>query len=370
MKMLLTLNTGSSSVKFRLFGLSENLPLVAGGKVSSIGEAPVFKAHLENGPTVTQSLTPSSSHEDAVLTILEWLKTSISPTYSLTGIAHRIVHGGEYIHSVRLTPDDMVYLHGLEPLAPLHQPHNLAGVRLLTMHLPGVAHYGCFDTAFHAGRSELHTTFALPEKIRSSGIRRYGFHGLSYNWISHTLHHDFPHLREKKVVAAHLGNGASLCAMHKGRSVDTTMGFTALDGLPMGTRCGALDPGVVLHLQRDMNYSASEMEQMLYEESGLKGLSGISNDVQTLLAAGTPRAMFALDYFVHKVAQNIAAQAVSLGGMDALVLTGGIGENNPDLCKAILEKIAFLPPFETLVIPANEERWMALDIYEHFGKDM
>lgn len=365
MNLLLTLNTGSSSVKFRLFGLSDDLPLVAGGKVSGLGGAPLFKVGLAGQAETATPLPPTSTHEVAVLTILEWLKTNLAPQNQITAAAHRIVHGGEKYAAATLIDNEAFHsLQALRALAPLHQPHNLAGVQLLSIHLPDVPQYGCFDTTFHAGLDALHTAFALPEHIRARGVRRYGFHGLSYQWIADTLRREHPALATGRVVAAHLGNGASLCALQNGKSVDTTMGLTALDGLPMGTRCGALDPGAVLFIQKEFGYAADDMEKMLYEESGLKGLSGLSNDVKTLSDDGGERARFALDYFVHKTAQQVAAMAASMGGMDALVFSGGIGENAVDVREAVVGKLSFLPAFKVLVVPANEERAMAQEVYE------
>jgi acetate kinase len=207
---------------------------------------------------------------------------------------------------------------------------------------------------------------ALPQKIRDAGVRRYGFHGLSYAWIARRLKCDHPNLGKGRVVVAHLGNGASLCALKDGESVDSTMGLTALDGLPMGTRCGAIDPGALLYLQQSLGYSAAQLTDLLYNESGLLGLSSISNDVKTLLASAEPRAAFALDYFVYKTSQSIAAMATSMGGIDGLVFTGGIGENAEPIRKRILDRLLFLGSFETLVIAANEERAMALEVYDHF----
>lgn len=364
MESLLVLNTGSSSVKFRLFSLSPDLPLLAGGKVSDIGGNPVFEAEGKK-----QSLKPDITHEKALDAILDWLGNNAAGN-KVAAVAHRIVHAGErYTNPVLLTPEAMKYLHSLSPLAPLHQPHNLAAVNILSAKKPGLKQYGCFDTAFHARHEKLFYEFALPGSIRNQGVRRYGFHGLSYDWIAHCLRRNLPSLLPKRVVVAHLGNGASLCAMKDGKSIDTTMGMTALDGLPMGTRCGSLDPGALLYILHDLGYSIEKAEKMLYEDSGLKGLSGISNDVKTLSESESTEAKFALDYFILKTAQHIATMAVSIGGLDALIFTGGIGENANDIRLAIESRLSFLPEFETHVIPANEERIMAQEIWENFGKD-
>lgn len=355
---LLTLNAGSSSLKFRLFALAEGLPNLPGGKISNIGGQPKFRLTA----TTQDLLLPDDMNmEGAVALVLDWIDDHAG--CHVVAAAHRIVHGGpEVDHTVELDQDKLAYLKTLIPLAPLHQPHNLAAVDALARKHPGIRQFGCFDTAFHAHRDMLATEFALPATIRRQGVRRYGFHGLSYAWIAHRLKQDFPRLFAGRVVAAHLGNGSSLCAMKGGRSVDTTMGLTALDGLPMGTRCGSLDPGAVLYMHRTLGLPPDEVERLLYEDSGLKGLSGISNDVKTLLDDTTPEATFALDYLVRKTAQNIAGMAVTLGGLDGLVFTGGIGENAAPIRDKIVAALSWLPPFDVEVIPANEERAMAMDV--------
>ena len=288
----------------------------------------------------------------------------VDEDWRLIAIVHRVVHGGvKFTEPVVVTPQVLECLEDLSPLAPLHQPHNLAGIAASGRLAPDALDIACFDTAFHAGRDQLFERFALPRDFHDRGIRRYGFHGLSSEWIARSLRNDRPDLAAGNVVVAHLGNGASLCAMSEGRSVDTTMGMTALDGLPMGSRCGALDPGVVTHLARS-GMDASDIERLLYEEAGLKGLSGISNDVAALLASTDPAARFALDYFILKAAQFIAGMTVSLGSLDALVFTAGIGENAAPIRDGIVERLKFLPDFETLVIPTNEEKMMAIHARE------
>jgi acetate kinase len=367
MQALLTLNTGSSSIKFRLFGLQEDLPFLLGGKVTDIGGTPAFQIHgQEHTRDANCDLPQESTHASALAYVLDWL-LSHQDGWQLTAAAHRIVHGGpRYSTPVRLEAEDVAYLKTLSPLAPLHQPHNLLAVEALQRHQLDLPQYGCFDTAFHAHHDALRSAYALPEAMRHQGVRRYGFHGLSYDWIAHCLKRDRPALAEGRVVAAHLGNGASLCAMKAGASVDTTMGMTALDGLPMGTRCGSIDAGAILYMQRELGISADALEAMLYHESGLKGLSGLTNDVKTLSESEVKPARFALDYFVWKCTQYIAAMTATLGGMDALIFTGGIGENAADIRARIIRGLSFLPAFETLVIPANEERGMAQSIYDYF----
>ncbi|MED5525151.1 MAG: acetate/propionate family kinase [Pseudomonadota bacterium] len=367
---LLVLNTGSSSVKFRLFALDEALTLLAGGKVEDIGTGASFKAGLAGAAPQAVALEGADNHDSAMEAVLNWLDAQ-PQDWQLLAAAHRIVHGGErFTAPVALDQEAMDYLQSLSSLAPLHQPHNLAGVRALARRRPGIRQYGCFDTAFHARHGALFNRYALPDSLFERGIRRYGFHGLSYDWIAHQLRHHHPKLAQGKVVAAHLGNGASLCAMKQLASIDTTMGMTALEGLPMGTRCGNIDAGAVVYMVKGLGMPIEDIEYQLYEESGLKGLSGLSNDVKTLLASSDPKARFALNFFALKVAQQIAAMAVSLGGLDAVVFTGGIGENAAPLRKQILAHLAFLPPFGHLVIAANEEGCMALEIQEHFAKEL
>ncbi len=368
MKRLLVVNTGSSSVKFRLFGISDDLPLIAGGKITEIGGDASFKAKLEGGAELSEKLPADTTHETAIFRVLSWLDQSAIK--SINAVAHRIVHGGDrYADPVLLDDKAIEYLRSLNSLAPLHQPHNLSGVDILQRKMPHIVQYGCFDTAFHARHEELFSTFALPENIRGKGVKRYGFHGLSYDWIAHKIKEDLPHLEKARIVVAHLGNGASLCAMKDGKSIDTTMGMTALDGLPMGTRCGAIDAGAVIYMIRDLQLDVGEVERLLYEDSGLKGLSGLTNDVKTLSGSHSERAAFSLDYFSLKTAQHIVAMAVSIGGIDGLIFTGGIGENAPDIRQKILGHLSFLPAFEHHVIAANEERSMALEIFERFRKD-
>jgi acetate kinase len=254
-----------------------------------------------------------------------------------------VVHGGvEFATPVRIDQAVLAKLDALCPLAPLHQPHNLAGIRAVAAAQPDLPQVACFDTAFHRAHPELADWFALPRRFHDDGIRRYGFHGLSYEYIARTLPSVAPRLADARVVVAHLGSGASMCAMQAGRSIDSTMGFTALDGLPMGTRCGALDPGVVLHLIRAYGMDADGIEAMLYHECGLKGVSGISNDMRDLLASDDPHAAQAVDLFVWHIARNLGALAAALGGLDAFVFTAGIGERSPEIRAKVCERAAWL----------------------------
>lgn len=358
---IVTLNAGSSSIKFKVFARGSLDQLMA-GKVTGIGSCAALELVVANAAPERQELG-AADHDSALATVLEAIDRH-DDGLDLTAVAHRVVHGGDKF-AAPVIVDDAVFakLHEFVPLAPLHQPHNLAGIVASRELARSAVDVACFDTAFHAGQARLFHSFALPRQLYDQGIRKYGFHGLSYEWLSRRLAEDHPRLAEGRVVAAHLGNGASLCALAGGESVDTTMGMTALDGLPMGTRCGAVDPGVVAYLARS-GRSIEDIEALLYNESGLLGLSGMTNDVAALLSSDDPRATFALDYFTLKVAQYTAMMAVSLGGLDALVFTAGIGENAAPIREDVVRRLAFLQPFETLVIPTDEERMMVLHARE------
>lgn len=351
---ILVINAGSSSVKFSLFENATDLKLLSSGQVAGIGGTPVFSASGDK-----KTLQAGSTHEDALRSILGWIEEHKHGAVVLA--VHRVVHGGTLFHEpVRVTAEILEKLRGLNSLAPLHQPHNLAAIEILQKLKPELPQIACFDTAFHAGHEPLFSLYALPQELADKGIRRYGFHGISYEWIAHVLRRDYPALAKGRVIVAHLGNGASLCAMKNGISIDTTMGMTALEGLPMGTRCGSLDPGAIIYMIRDLGIAADQAEHILYNDAGLKGLSGISNDVKTLLDSKDPKAAFALDFFSLRVAQFMGMMAVALGGMDGIVFTGGIGENAAPVRENVLRRLEFIKPYEVLVIPANEERMMAM----------
>jgi acetate kinase len=355
----LVLNTGSSSLKFQVFR-RDGLDVLLAGKVTGIGERTLISARLTGRDEKLEAHVDGNDHDAALKAVIDLLDRNDND-WTIAAIAHRIVHGGaHFVEPVIVTPDIVKQLEALIPLAPLHQPHNLAGIAAserLATHAPNIA---CFDTAFHAGQAELFHSFAIDRKYRDQGIRRYGFHGISYEWIARVLKEEHPDLYNGRVVIGHLGNGASLCALQNGRSVDTTMSMTALDGIAMGTRSGAIDPGAVIYMLRELGLGIDEVEHVLYEKSGLKGLSGMTNDVETLLASHDPQARFALDYFALRTAQYAAMMAVSMGGMDALVFTGGIGEHAAAVREGIVGRLGFLGNFRTLVIPANEERMMAV----------
>ena len=357
---VLVLNAGSSSLKFQVFRVGD-LDVLARGKAVRLGEPePAMDASLADGTRERIALPPACDHDAALAAVLAYVDRH-DDAWRMKAIVHRIVHGGErFVDPVVVTPEVFAALEALSPLAPLHQPHNLAAVTAARRLMGDVPNIACFDTAFHARHDALTHNFALEQKLRDKGIRRYGFHGLSYQWLEMVLAEQHPRLHAGRVVAAHLGNGASLCAIQGGRSIDTTMGMTALDGLPMGTRCGALDAGAVLYMFQSLGMNAQAVSDALYERSGLLGLSGLSNDVETLLKSDDPRAHFALDYFALKVAQFAASMAAAIGGIDALVFTGGIGEHAAPVRDAIVAHLRFLGAFEVIVIKANEERVMAL----------
>lgn len=360
--ILLIINSGSSSVKFQIFKNAQDLALLGHGKIYNLGTVPAFSAINTSSPAnpTTKQLAKNYSHTQAIHLILDWIKEQQQP-WNLSAAAHRIVHGGSlFTKSVIINAGILQQLKQFNSLAPLHQPHNLAAIEILSKISPELPQIGCFDTAFHAKHTPLFTEYALPQEIRAQGVRRYGFHGLSFEWIAHTLTNEHASWGGPKVVVAHLGNGASLCAMNHGLSIDTTMGLTALDGLPMGTRCGSLDPGALIYMIRDLLLSPAAVEQILYNQSGLLGLSGITNDMQELEDSKDEQAQFAIDFFCLKAAQFIAAMTISLGALDGLVFTGGIGENSVTVRRKILDNLQCLQPFPVLVIPANEEKMMAL----------
>jgi acetate kinase len=343
---VLTINAGSSSLKFSVYRIEDDRPsLSAKGQVEGIGTSPRLVAEDAAGQQLVQRRWPEDrglGHTEFFRVIGGWLREQFSDT-ALLGVGHRVVHGGvDYAVPVRVDAAVLAKLEALCPLAPLHQPHNLAGIRAVAAVQPDLPQVACFDTAFHRGHPELADWFALPRRFYDEGIRRYGFHGLSYEYIAHALPDLAPEIAKGRVVVAHLGSGASMCAMHAGRSIDSTMGFTALDGLPMGTRCGALDPGVVLHLNRAYGMDADAIERLLYHDCGLKGVSGISNDMRDLLASDDPRAAQAIDLFVWRICRELGALTAVQGGLDGFVFTAGIGERSAEIRKRVCANAAWL----------------------------
>jgi acetate kinase len=343
-KAVLTLNAGSSSLKVSLYPAVGDEPLAV-GLVDRIGTEGTIRLKTADGtvlPREDASAPHLTDHASAVAAVIAAFRAEW-PTLELAACGHRVVHGGVK-HAAPVVVDDGVLaeLAALSPFAPLHQPHNLAGIAAARAAFPGVAQIACFDTAFHRNHPWVNDTFALPRSLYEEGVRRYGFHGLSYDYVTGALAGMAPHLAEGKVVIAHLGNGASMCALQNGRSVASTMGFSALDGLPMGTRCGQLDAGVLLYLMDQKGFDAAAISDLLYKQSGLLGLSGLSNDMRTLEAASTPEAAEAIDYFVFRCQREVGAMAAALGGIDALIFCGGIGENSRLIRARICERLGWM----------------------------
>lgn len=377
----LVLNAGSSSLKFCVFARPEwDWRLESRGQIEAIGSSPRIYAKDGEGQVLVDR-KPSKVHDcrDALDELTSWLRSMYGGGRVL-GVGHRVVHGGaRYAGPTVVTSQVLAELRRLAPLAPLHQPYNIAAIEAVSEHLPDVPQVACFDTSFHRTQPPLADLIPLPREICRQGVQRYGFHGLSYEYIASVLPQVAPEIARGRVVVAHLGSGASLCAIKDGKSLDNSLGFTALDGLCMGTRPGAIDAGVILYLFQILQLSAKEVETILYKKSGLLGISGISHDMRDLEASSDPRARLALDYFVYRAAKEFGALAAVLGGIDGLVFTAGIGENSPEIRRRICEASAWLgieldaaanahkgPRISTVtskvsawVIPTNEELMIA-----------
>lgn len=376
---ILVINSGSSSIKFALYPAEPGAALMR-GRIGGIGRAPDFVVRDGTGTLLAEdgleSIDPGAGHGELMHAILDWLRDH-SDGRKLVAAGHRVVHGGQHFDGpVVIDTEVMSHLEQLTSLAPLHQPHNLAAVRTAEQWSPGLRQVACFDTAFHRTQPRLAQLFSLPRKLSDEGILRYGFHGLSYEYMAGILPDHLGERADGRIIVAHLGNGASMCAMKERRSVATTMGFTALDGLMMGRRCGALDPGVVLHLQQTLGLSLEETQNLLYRQSGLLGVSGISNSMQVLEESGEPEAREAIDLYCYRAAGEIGALAAALEGLDAIVFTAGIGENSSTVRKEICRRLGWLSVelddaananadtvintaqsgVDVLVIPTNEER--------------
>ena len=346
MDTILVVNAGSSSVKFQVFAVDEHgrLERQLKGQVDGIGSRPRLRASGADGATLADRAYPIEAIADvsaALMVAGAWLRDELRITPMAVG--HRVVHGGPDFD--RPQPIDYGLVSRLErltPLAPLHQPHNLAPVRSVLAHFPDLPQVACFDTAFHRGHAAIVDHYAIPERFHAQGVRRYGFHGLSYEYIASRLPQVAPAIASGRVIVAHLGSGASMCALAGRRSVESTMGFTALDGLPMGTRPGQIDPGVLLYLMEQEGMNAAAIQKLCYHDCGLKALSGISNDVRELEASADPRADFALDYFAYRVGLCAGMLAAALGGLDAFVFTAGIGENSAGVRARIAARLAWL----------------------------
>jgi acetate kinase len=386
---LLILNAGSSSLKFAVYAAecSANSALVPDavyrGLIEEIGGRGRFHiAHLDRGSVLDEAINPAN-HAQALQHVLAWLARS-HQGLQLRAAGHRVVHGGAAFSQPALVDERVLAeLEKLIPLSPLHQPHNLGAMRALAELLPDLPQVACFDTAFHHALPDVAKHFALPREMAARGVRRYGFHGLSYEYIASVLPEHLGNAADGRVIVAHLGNGASLCAMRQRRSVETSMSFTPLDGLPMGSRCGAIDPGVLLYLMREEGMQLDQLEELLSHGSGLLGYSGISSDVRALLASEHPHAAEALDMFTYRISQAVASHAVAAGGIDALVFTAGIGEHAAPVRAAICRRLEWLglhldedannrhhtrishadSPISAWVIPTNEEWVIARDTW-------
>ena len=339
---ILVLNAGSSSIKFSVF--SADLTPGPHGQVEGIGTAP--RLQISGQPDITPEGATATDHAGAIRLIHDWLEAHHAGEHELAAVGHRVLHGGlTYDRPVRIDAAVIKALDELVPLAPLHQPPALAGIRAMSETAPTLPQYACFDTAFHHSQPRLAKMFALPRQLTDDGIIRYGFHGISYEYIASVLP---PEIAAGRVVVAHLGNGASMCAMHTGKSVATTMSFTALDGLPMGTRSGAIDPGVLLYLLQQRGMTPHELEDLLYHRSGLLGVSGISSDMRTLQASDRAEAKEAIALFCYQIVRELGSLAAALGGLDGLVFTGGIGEH-ADAMRAVV---------------VGQSRWLGLTLDE------
>ncbi|WP_024506067.1 acetate/propionate family kinase [Bradyrhizobium sp. ARR65] len=383
MDTILVVNAGSSSVKFQVFGLDGEgrLNRQLKGQMDGIGSRPRLRASGASGDTLADRAYPIEAVPDVAVAMTvagTWLREELRVTPLAVG--HRVVHGGpNYDGPVLVDHGVVARLERLEPLAPLHQPHNLAPIKSILANFPALPQVACFDTAFHRDHDAVADYYALPYRLHEEGIRRYGFHGLSYEYIAKTLPKIAPEIASGRVIVAHLGSGASMCALHGGRSVESTLGFTALDGLPMGTRPGQLDPGVVLYLISAKGMTPDDVQDFLYRDCGLKGLSGVSNDMRELQTSGDPRATFAIDYFAYRIGLYAGMLAAALQGLDAFVFTAGIGENSASIRGRVAEKLQWLgvalDPLENAkhavkiskpdsripvyVVPTDEERMIA-----------
>jgi len=356
-RCLCVLNAGSSSLKFALYRVTApdgslnpappgahagTLTRALSGEVERIGGAGRLLIAPADGTTPRQTQVVAHDHAEA-LAALAAVPDGPLTAPGLAGFGHRVVHGGPALTApVRVDTDTLAQIEAVSPLAPLHNPPAVAVLKTIAARFPALPQVACFDTAFHRTHPAVADRFAIPDALYQAGVRRYGFHGLSYEYIAGALATHDPAVAAGRVVVAHLGSGASMCALVDGRSVDSSMGFTALDGLPMGTRPGSLDPGVILWLQQQKGWTVDRVEHFLYEDCGLKGLSGVSNDMRTLLASEAPLAQLAVDYFVYHVARTTGALAACMGGIDALVFTAGIGERSPEIRARVLQRLDWL----------------------------
>ena len=347
MDVVLVVNSGSSSLKFALYPVTDNQnePLLS-GVVSGIGTHPKLTANLAGEPLTIKSpfddLSKDATHDWLIKALLEKLHSEYSLFEPIT-VGHRIVHGGSHFtEPTIITPETLAQLKSLIPLAPLHQPHSIVAIEAIAKHAPELLQVACFDTSFHRTQSKIEQMFAIPRALTEEGITRYGFHGLSYEYIASVLPQYLGDKAEGRVLVAHLGNGTSMCAMKNRKSVSSTMGFSTLEGLVMGTRCGLLDAGVILHLIKQKGLSVDEVQRMLYHESGLLGVSGISSDMRDLEKSDDPNAKQAIELFCHRAKEEIGNLTAVMHGLDAIVFTAGIGENSAPVREQICESLAWL----------------------------
>ena len=388
---ILVLNAGSSSLKFSVFLEKEGPELVLQGQAEGLRTQPRFRARDHVGNLIGEQVWAAGTelgHEGAIEFLFSWGRGGVLGGHRIVAVGHRVVHGGvRFTGPVRIDGDALAELDALIPLAPLHQPHSVAAIRAVAQHAPHIPQVACFDTSFHRTQPAVAQAFALPPQYAEEGVRRYGFHGLSYEYIASVLPQMDARAAAGRAVVAHLGNGASMCAMKGGRSVATTMSFTALDGLPMGTRCGAIDPGVLLYLMDQHGMGPRDLERLLYEQSGLLGVSGISSDMRTLLESTDARAIEAVDLFVYRIGREMGSLAAAVGGLDSIVFTGGIGENAAAIRARVCRDAAWLgleldeeanahggpqisqagSPVTGWVIPTNEELMIALHTQRVLG---
>lgn len=389
--VILVLNAGSSSIKFSVFACAEEVRLKLGGQIAGLYASPRFVAKDASGNEVGRHEWSDGTrlgHDGAIDYLIQFLRSQRKDN-CLVALGHRVVHGGpDFSRPTLMSRRVLARLEKFIPLAPLHQPHNLVPIRIAEQRLPGIPQVACFDTGFHAVQPELAKAFALPKAITDRGVLRYGFHGLSYEYIASVLPRFDAKVAKGRVVVAHLGNGASMCAMRASKSVATTMGFTAADGLPMGTRCGSIDPGVILYLMDELKMDARQIEKLIYQESGLLGVSGISSDMRTLLDSPQKPAQFAVDLFIYRVGRELGSLAGAIGGLDALVFTGGIGEHAGVIRQEVCLNASWLgveldtaannrggpristesSPVSVWVIPTNEELMIARHTRQLIGR--
>lgn len=381
MSCIAVFNAGSSSIKFALYVDGTGDELLFRGQIEKIGTAPRLKAASASGETLVEREWPAAGldHGAATNVILQACLEQLGGR-TVAAVGHRVVHGGiHFAAPVRIDAGVIDQLAALSPLAPLHQPHNLAPIRAIAEAAPGMAQVACFDTAFHRSQPEIAQLYAIPKALTDEGVRRYGFHGLSYEFIAARLAAVAPELAAGKAIVCHLGNGASICALNAGRSHATTMGFTAVEGLMMGTRCGSIGPGVLIYLMDEHGMDTRALEDLLYKKSGLLGVSGVSSDMRELKASSEPSARVAIDLFVYRIVREIGSLAAALGGVDGIVFTGGIGENDADLRPRVIAGCEWLgadvagsdagsgerrisganAAVEVWVIPTDEERMIA-----------